>query len=267
MRTALICHEGAVLPLQGMTRWLASFSDLVAIVVIDERPERRKGRIRREIARVGWWRFLDVLAFRVYARFALAPGDERYRRRQIETLRREYPTDPPAVPVHETHSPNTKATRAFLREHRPDVAIALCKNILFKSVFSIPTHGTYVFHPGVCPEYRNAHGCFWALAHDDLERVGMTLLRIDEGIDTGPVLGYFSYDFDEIRESHNVIQNRVVYENLPRIRAVLEDVVDGRAAPIDVSGRESREWGQPWLSKYAYWKRQARKRARRRPAR
>jgi len=35
-------------------------------------------------------------------------------------------------------------------------------------------------HPGICPEYRNSHGCFWALANDDPERVGVTLLQIDK---------------------------------------------------------------------------------------
>ena len=50
-------------------------------------------------------------------------------------------------------------------------------------------------HPGICPEYRNAHGCFWALANRDLNKVGMTLLRIDKGVDTGPTFGYYTYPY------------------------------------------------------------------------
>jgi methionyl-tRNA formyltransferase len=116
-------------------------------------------------------------------------------------------------------------------------------------------------HPGICPEYRNAHGCFWALARNDPGRVGMTLLRIDAGIDTGPVYGYYRCAFDSARDSHIVIQNRVVLDNLDALAARLREVAAGRARPLDTSGRASAEWGQPWLSAYRAWKRAARKEA------
>jgi methionyl-tRNA formyltransferase len=119
-------------------------------------------------------------------------------------------------------------------------------------------------HPGICPEYRNAHGCFWALANGDLERVGMTLLKIDAGIDTGPVYGYFTYPYDEVHDSHLVIQRRMMLENLDAIAQKLCDIHAGRAQPIDTSERSSAEWGQPWLTAYFRWKRQASHRARRR---
>ena len=38
----------------------------------------------------------------------------------------------------------------------PDLVIARCKTLLASRVFSIPPLGTYVMHPGICPEYRNA---------------------------------------------------------------------------------------------------------------
>ena len=75
-------------------------------------------------------------------------------------------------------------------------------------------------HPGICPEYRNAHGCFWALATGDTGNAGMTLLRIDRGVDTGPVFGYFRVDAT-LAESHIVIQHRVVLDHLDAIRDTL----------------------------------------------
>jgi hypothetical protein len=62
-------------------------------------------------------------------------------------------------------------------------------------------------------------------------------------------------------ESHIVIQHRTVFDNLDRIRARLEEIAAGRAAPLDTKGRESHAWGQPWLSKYLAWKRAARSRS------
>jgi len=261
MRTLLICHEGADLDRVGMARWLASFSELAGVVVIRERGERMRKRVRRELGRVGYVRFLDVLAFRLYYRQFLAAGDRAWQERKLAELCRAYP-EVKGVPEIVTHSPNSPEAEHFIRERAPDLMLARCKTLLKESVFRIPSRGTFVMHPGICPEYRNAHGCFWALAGDDLERVGMTLLRIDKGVDTGPVYGYYSYDFDELNETHLRIQYRVVFENLRELREKLLEIGRGEAVPLDTAGRGSSAWGQPWLSRYLRWKRRARHRAR-----
>jgi folate-dependent phosphoribosylglycinamide formyltransferase PurN len=260
MKTLLICHEGAELDREGLARWLASFSNLVGVVVLREKGQRMRRRVRREVERVGAARFLDVLAFRLYYKLLLAADDLRWEQRKLEELRATYP-ELKDVPVLVTHSPNSTEAEQFIRRLSPDIVLARCKTLLKESIFSIATRGTFVMHPGVCPEYRNAHGCFWALATGDAEKVGMTLLRIDKGIDTGPVYGYYSYPFDEATESHIRIQHRVVLENLPLLERKLGEIYEGRAASLDTRGRESRAWGQPWLTSYLGWKRRARQRA------
>jgi methionyl-tRNA formyltransferase len=121
--------------------------------------------------------------------------------------------------------------------------------MLNERIFSIPRLGTYVMHPGICPEYRNAHGCFWAMATGDRDNVGMTMLRIDKGVDTGPVFGYFRVAADAA-ESHVVTQHRVVLEHLDTIRARLLEIEAGTATPVETSGRKSATWGQPWMTAY-----------------
>ena len=86
----------------------------------------------------------------------------------------------------------------------------------------------------------------------------MTLLRVYKGVDTGPIFLQATYKFDELRESHRVIQYRVVVENLEAITNALLAVSRGEAQPIPTSGRTSRAWGQPWLSAYLRWRRAAR---------
>jgi hypothetical protein len=260
-RVALICHHDAPLHFDGLARWIASWATLAGILVVHEPDGLLWKRLKRERRRVGLPRLADVLAFRAYYRFALARRDEAWKREQLASLARRYPPVGAEVPVLTTSSPNSADAERFLRESRPDIVLALCKNILKESVFSIPRHGTFVCHPGICPEYRNAHGCFWALASDDTEHVGLTLLRIDRGIDTGPVFGYFSYPFDEVQESHIVIQHRVLLDNLDALAETLRSIVSGHATPIPTTARPSHEWGQPWLTKYLRWKRQARRRA------
>ena len=67
-RTVLICHDTEPLNQRALARWLASFTDLAGIIVIREPRSRLRKRIKREIERIGFWRFLDVLAFRLYSR-------------------------------------------------------------------------------------------------------------------------------------------------------------------------------------------------------
>jgi folate-dependent phosphoribosylglycinamide formyltransferase PurN len=257
-RSVVICHHDEPLSRLGLPRWLSTWSDVVLVIVVREPTARLKQRVRREIKRVGPLRFLDVLAFRLYYRLVLAGADARAEQQTLEHLLRQYPEIPSSTRVVEVTSPNSTDVEALLRELQPTFMIARCRTILRKDVFMAPTQGTYVMHPGICPEYRNAHGCFWALANRDRGRVGMTLLRVDAGVDTGAVFGYFTYPFDEAQESHNTIQDRVVFDNLDAIRETLQRVLAGEASPIETTGRLSRTWGQPWMTRYVSWKRAAR---------
>ena len=86
MRTLLICHDDAPLDREGLARWLGSFSTYAGTLVIRESARRRRTRIRREISRVGVWRFADVLAFRAHYALARARADRRWEARQLKAL-------------------------------------------------------------------------------------------------------------------------------------------------------------------------------------
>jgi len=258
LKTLLICHEGALLDQQGLARWLGSFSNLTGVIVLRENGERKRRRIKREIKRVGLMRFLDVLAFRVYYKLTLAARDRRWEHERLNEICSTYPET--GAPVLFTDSPNSAEAEEFIKRLRPDIMLARCKTLLKESIFSLPETGTFVMHPGICPEYRNAHGCFWALTRRDLERVGMTLLRVDPGIDTGPIFLHGMCDFDEVDESHAIIQYRAVTQNLDAIADVLTALARGERVPsVSVEGRESAVWGQPQLTAYLHWKSEARR--------
>lgn len=247
---------------EGLAAWLATRFELVGVVKLREKPGRFLTKVRREIRRVGLLRFLDVLAYRLYYRLRLARRDAVWLEEELVRLRQRYPADPGSVPVMIASDPNTGMVKEFLEGLQPDMVIARCKFILRPEVFRIPRHGTYVLHPGICPEYRNAHGCFWAMVNRDLERVGMTLLRTDAGVDTGPMLMQASYRFDETRESARIVQYRVVFENLETIAEHLVSAWRGSMSFLPKDGRRSAAWGQPQLSAYLRWQRAIREAAR-----
>jgi hypothetical protein len=256
----LICHEQDLLDRQGLASWLATTLRLAGLIIIRDGRSRMWRAARREIRRVGVLRFLDVVAFRAYARVMLAGREAAWKAGQLQRLRDRYPADLSAVPQIVVSSPNSEEARAFLQEIEPDIAIARCKVILKPALFQIPRVGTFVMHPGICPEYRNAHGCFWALVNRDLDRVGMTLLKVDAGIDTGPIYFHGTCAIDELEDSHIVIQYRAVFDNLDRIGETLLALCRGDEVPtVSTAGRRSATWGQPRLTEYLRWKAIARK--------
>lgn len=256
-RTVLICHADDPLNRQGLARWLAATTRLVGVIVLDEPARRMRRRIQREIQRVGLFRFADVLAFRLYYKLFMAKVDRDWERVTLQSLCDRFPELTNQTTILPVASPNSSEVERFLRESQPDIVIARCKSLLKESIFSIATRGTFVMHPGICPQYRNAHGCFWALAKDDRDNVGMTLLKIDKGIDTGPVYGYYRCEFDERRDSHHVIQHKVVFDNLESLETRLNEIYRGEATTLDTRGLPSGEWGQPWLSAYLGYLRRA----------
>jgi hypothetical protein len=258
-RTVLICHAESRLNREAIARWLSSFTDLVGMVLIAERQGSQVTRVRREIRRIGVLRFLDVLAFRLYYAAVLARSDRRWLEGELQRVATRYPPVPESTQVMVTDDPNAPAVGQFLRSLTPDLVIARCKRILKPAIFAVPSRGTFVMHPGVCPEYRNAHGAFWALAKRDLGNVALTLLKVNAGVDTGPVYGYYTYAFDESRESHIVVMTRLALDNLDRIKDKLLEICSGIATPLDTSGRHSATWGQPWLTSYLAWKWKARR--------
>ncbi len=131
-----------------------------------------------------------------YYRLRLAGADRSWVAAEERRLEARYPPLPASVPVHETSDPNYEATRRFLESVAPDLALARCKSLLRKEIFEIPPDGTIVLHPGICPEYRNAHGCFSV-------RPGVTFTAsappccASTRASTGPIDAFYQPEIDE----------------------------------------------------------------------
>jgi hypothetical protein len=254
MNSALICHSGDPINDEGFARWLSSFSELKLIVRISDPSSQFWKRLKAERRRSGVIGLTDVLAFRIWHRLFHARSDRRWEERTLETLRDRFPGIAESCRVLSVDSPNLPEVAAAFREESIDFAVARCKRILTPRIFTAPKHGVFVIHPGICPEYRNSHGCFWAIVRHDYGNVGATLLQIDEGIDTGPVLGYLRVDYDPLSETHIQIQDRAVIENLETITSMITDYLKGDLPTTDTTGRPSAVWGQPRLSSFLLWR-------------
>ncbi len=73
------------------------------------------------------------------------------------------------------------------RVERLDLLLVCRFGLLPRTVFAAPRWGVVNIHSSLLPKYRGVHPVSWALINGESE-TGVTLHRIDDGIDTGEIL-------------------------------------------------------------------------------
>jgi methionyl-tRNA formyltransferase len=71
---------------------------------------------------------------------------------------------------------------------QPDLAVlAFVTDIIPEKLINVPSFGTICYHPSILPRHRGASAINWAIIQGDT-RTGLTILWVDKGVDTGPIL-------------------------------------------------------------------------------
>jgi methionyl-tRNA formyltransferase len=85
----------------------------------------------------------------------------------------------------------------ILKSYKPDViVVAAFGQILRKNVLELPPHGCVNVHASLLPRWRGASPINAAILHGDQE-TGVTLMQMDAGLDTGPVIASRSIEIPE----------------------------------------------------------------------
>ncbi len=75
-----------------------------------------------------------------------------------------------------------------LRELKPDLIVVVAYGqILPQTILDLPAHGCLNVHTSLLPKYRGAAPIQWAIADGNAE-TGVTIMKMDAGLDTGPIL-------------------------------------------------------------------------------
>jgi folate-dependent phosphoribosylglycinamide formyltransferase PurN len=139
--------------------------------------------------------------------------------------------DVAADEVIEAHNVNSDAFAERLAELAPDIMIVNGAPLLERRIYAVPRLGTLNVHFGLSPWYRGSFAQFWAVYHGDLEHLGATLHFIDEGVDTGPVVGYALPERGP-RDSEATIMARSAIGITEVMEKALERVASGGALPV-----------------------------------
>jgi len=92
------------------------------------------------------------------------------------------------IPVSQPDRPRGDEFAGWLRQLGPDLGVVVAYgHILRPEILAIPRLGMVNVHASLLPRHRGAAPIQWAIAEGDAE-TGVTIMRMDAGMDTGPML-------------------------------------------------------------------------------
>lgn len=135
------------------------------------------------------------------------------------------------IPVVQPTKLKTGEFAAWLRDQKADVALVVAYGrILPKDVLEAPRLGCVNVHASLLPKYRGAAPITWSVVHGEKE-TGVTLMQMDEGMDTGAMLEQFRTPIDE-NETAGELSERLSTIGAYATKSGLPKFVSGGYAPI-----------------------------------
>ena len=92
------------------------------------------------------------------------------------------------LPLHQPASWKTPEALELMKSFKADVCM-MAYVLLFvpEAVLNAPKHGTFQYHPSLCPQHRGPSSINWPIAMGRTH-TGLTIFWPDDGLDEGPVM-------------------------------------------------------------------------------
>ena len=150
------------------------------------------------------------------------------------------------IPVFQPVRVRTPEAVERLREEKADlIVVAAFGQILSKEILDLPPYGCVNVHTSLLPMYRGAAPIQWVILNGE-KYSGVTIMKMDEGLDTGPILLQEKLELDP-RETGESLYEKLsqtgesLYEKLSRMGGKLllkaiEGLEAGTLTPVPQEG-------------------------------
>jgi folate-dependent phosphoribosylglycinamide formyltransferase PurN len=214
---------------------------------IIEKTVPRGTLIRNRARKLGWSKVLSQVAFvgliRPLLRYTAA------KRVKVLCKRHDLETRKPYTDlVLQVESINSPEALALMQQFGPRIVVVNGTRIIRKAVLQgVPA--TFInTHQGITPQYRGAHGGYWARYFNDAAHCGVTVHLVDEGIDTGNIVGQATIapEPEDCFITYPYLQMAAA---LPILQQAITDLAADRLRTVPVSG-PSAVWYHPGFFQY-----------------
>jgi len=158
------------------------------------------------------------------------------------------------IPVFQPEKARHPDAVARLAVEAPDLIVVVAYgHILPKSILDIPRLGCINVHASLLPKYRGAAPINWAVANGETV-TGVTIMRMDEGMDTGPILHVREMPIGEIDTAEtmfaklSILGAEALLEALGKLQEgtlLPQDAALATYAPMLKKGHGRIDWGRP----------------------
>ena len=161
-----------------------------------------------------------------------------YTREDKPVGRKQVLTAPPAkqvalaheIPVFQPKTLRDGQAAEQIRALAPELIVVVAYGrILPKEVLDIPAKGCINLHVSLLPKYRGAAPVQWSVLNGDAE-TGVTIMQLDEGLDTGDILKVQPIQIDP-EETSGQLFEKVTQVGAQTLVACIEEIAAGTAVP------------------------------------
>ncbi len=92
---------------------------------------------------------------------------------------------------------NEKKCIDIVKKHSPDLLLVYGSGIIKEKTIDALQTDIYNIHSSILPYYRNVHSDFWAFLNKDYKKIGITIFKLNTGVDTGSIAMQMVCDLPE----------------------------------------------------------------------
>ncbi len=218
--------------------WIGQYHELVGYFQADitrYSSDYRQKWLQRRIKRGGLLKTVDQMMYTLYYRaFQYETNQKLMREVFLNHFGQSFFRPPPDVPYYAYEDLNSPEALETLRELQPAVVFAVCiSQYLKKAYMQVPRYGTVLYHEGLTPEYKGLHTAFWANYNGEPDRIGYTLLRLNEQIDGGQPIAQGVGDIKPDMAPYWVCAgHKALMDGLPDVKLALDALETGHEVEI-----------------------------------
>lgn len=148
-------------------------------------------RLKRKVKQEGLMAFFNVVKSRLH------------KTKDFNKVFGDYGKEP-NLPYIDVENINSPAVEELLDKEKPDLVLVNTASIIKSHILSKAKLFLNV-HPAILPFYRGTFCSVWAMLNNDLDKIGVTIHKINEKVDAGEIISKKRIEINKSDTIHDVI--------------------------------------------------------------